>query len=440
MKIKHQLAVFNVLIRLILIFVLWFFLPKIIEKVVYNHIDKSLFEKEKTFINRLNKQEINDFIRRNDASETYASFSTLHSEFIQLYQSNKKLDNQQNYIINEARIIESEESNYRVLYYHFNYANANYILEIGNNLSELEDIIRALRFSVLMLLLIVVSVTFFADILLVEYLFKPFNKIIQTKIKFANEPDNFNFEKIKSHSSDFDILDTGLNQMMIRINELFQKERQFISNVSHELLTPISVLKNRFENLLQNDTINEEVEDKIVSSLRNLDMMKKIIHNLLLISRIENNQYQLEDYVSIKQLINEIIKDFEDRIEEKNIEIFTNYNEDIVIKGNKTLLHILLFNLILNALKYNFVNGKIEIVSYEENNQFYLSISNTGHGIAKDQLDTIFNRFSRNSNDQEGQGIGLAMAKSIAKVHAIEIQVASSIDDKTTFTLLFPKQ
>ena len=290
MKIKHQLAVFNVLIRLILIFVLWFFLPKIIEKVVYNHIDKSLFEKEKTFINRLNKQEINDFIRRNDASETYASFSTLHSEFIQLYQSNKKLDNQQNYIINEARIIESEESNYRVLYYHFNYANANYILEIGNNLSELEDIIRALRFSVLMLLLIVVSVTFFADILLVEYLFKPFNKIIQTKIKFANEPDNFNFEKIKSHSSDFDILDTGLNQMMIRINELFQKERQFISNVSHELLTPISVLKNRFENLLQNDTINEEVEDKIVSSLRNLDMMKKIIHNLLLISRIENNQ------------------------------------------------------------------------------------------------------------------------------------------------------
>ena len=56
MKIKHQLAVFNVLIRLILIFVLWFFLPKIIEKVVYNHIDKSLFEKEKTFINRLNKQ------------------------------------------------------------------------------------------------------------------------------------------------------------------------------------------------------------------------------------------------------------------------------------------------------------------------------------------------------------------------------------------------
>ncbi|MCA0349206.1 MAG: HAMP domain-containing sensor histidine kinase [Flavobacterium sp.] len=440
MKIKHQLAVFNVLIRLILIFVLWFFLPKIIEKVVYNHIDKSLFEKEKTFINRLNKQEINDFIRRNDASETYASFSTLHSEFIQLYQSNKKLDNQQNYIINEARIIESEESNYRVLYYHFNYANANYILEIGNNLSELEDIIRALRFSVLMLLLIVVSVTFFADILLVEYLFKPFNKIIQTKIKFANEPDNFNFEKIKSHSSDFDILDTGLNQMMIRINELFQKERQFISNVSHELLTPISVLKNRFENLLQNDTINEEVEDKIVSSLRNLDMMKKIIHNLLLISRIENNQYQLEDYVSIKQLINEIIKDFEDRIEEKNIEIFTNYNEDIVIKGNKILLHILLFNLILNALKYNFVNGKIEIVSYEENNQFYLSISNTGLGIAKDQLDTIFNRFSRNSNDQEGQGIGLAMAKSIAKLHAIEIQVASSIDDKTTFTLLFPKQ
>ncbi|MGV9003064.1 sensor histidine kinase [Flavobacterium sp.] len=438
MKIKHQLAIFNAIVRLLLIMLLWFILPIIIEKVVYNHIDNSLQEKQKIFITKLNKQEINDFLNRNDANETYTSFSTLHSEFIQLYQSFRKSNENKNYIINEAIVIENEENNYRVLYYEFNYANSNFILEIGNNLSELEDIIITLRITISILLLIVVSVTFLSDILLIEYLFRPFNKIIQTKIKFVNEPDKFNFNKIKSHSSDFDELDTGLNQMMLRINELFQKEKQFIGNVSHELMTPISVLKNRFENLLLDDSLKEQVVDKIVSSLRNLDLMKKIIHNLLLISRIENHQYQLNDTVSVKEIIEEIIIDFEDRIEEKNIEVLTNYSGDFNFKCNKTLVHVLLFNLILNALKYNVDNGQVKLKIFQENNIFNLSISNTGKGIPKEQLATIFNRFTRVSNSQEGQGLGLAIVQSIAQLHNIEIKVTSVVDGKTAFVLQFP--
>lgn len=438
MKIKHQLAIFNAIVRLLLIVLLWFLLPIIIEKVVYNHIDNSLQEKQKIFITKLNKQEINDFLNRDDANETYTSFSTLHSEFIQLYQSFRKSNESKNYIINEARIIENEENNYRVLYYEFNYANSNYILEIGNNLSELEDIIITLRITISILLLIVVSVTFLADILLIEYLFQPFNKIIQTKIKFANEPDKFNFDIIKSHSSDFDELDNGLNQMMERVNTLFQKEKQFIGNVSHELMTPISVLKNRFENLLLNDSLNDEVVDKIVSSLRNLDLMKKIIHNLLLISRIENHQYQLNDTISIKEIIEEVIIDFEDRIEEKNIDVLTHYNQDFDFKCNKTLLHVLIFNLILNALKYNVPNGQLKINTFKENNIFNLSISNAGKGIPNEQLETIFNRFTRASNTQDGQGLGLAIVQSIAQLHNIEISVASIIDGQTTFVLHFP--
>ena len=84
MKIKNQLTIFNAITRLLVILVLWLMLPVLVEKVVYKHINKSLLEKKQKFIQHLDKEEINDFIVRNDTAETYASFSTLHSEFLQL--------------------------------------------------------------------------------------------------------------------------------------------------------------------------------------------------------------------------------------------------------------------------------------------------------------------------------------------------------------------
>jgi signal transduction histidine kinase len=81
---------------------------------------------------------------------------------------------------------------------------------------------------------------------------------------------------IPSHSDDFKELDTALNQMMGRMQDVINKEKQFIANVSHELLTPIAILRNRFENLLVNESINDEGLDKIVSSLRTLDTLKRL--------------------------------------------------------------------------------------------------------------------------------------------------------------------
>ena len=235
MKIKHQLAGFNLITRLLIIVVLWFSLPILIEKVVYKHIDKSLIEKKQKFIQHLDKEEINDFINRNDADETYASFSTLHNEFLQLYRSRNHFSNNKSTFINEARTIEDEVNDYRVLYYNFTYENTNYVLEVGNSLSEIKDLTFSIRIFTLILLLIVITITFMADVFLIEYLLKPFYKIINTKIKFVNEPASFNYNKVASHSSDFEELDSGLNKMMSRIQELFVKEKQFIANVSHEL-------------------------------------------------------------------------------------------------------------------------------------------------------------------------------------------------------------
>lgn len=439
MKIKHQLALFNLLTKLLILIALWFSLPVLVKRVVYSHIDKNILEKKKKFITHLDKEEINDFINRNDSTETFASFSTLHDEFLQLYRAKDNLSNTKSRFVNESRIIEEEQNEYRVFYYNFNYEKNHYVLEIGNSLSEIDELTFSIRAFIIVVFFTIIVFTFLADTFIVEYLLRPFYAIINTKMRHVNEPDTFNYTPINAHSSEFEELDTVLNQMMERINDLFQKEKQFIANVSHELLTPISVLKNRFENLLQNESIDDEGIDKIVSSLKTLDLLKRIIHNLLLISKIDNHQFESKETISINSVVYEIITELEDRVEEKQILIDNKLTEDFVFHGNKTLIHIMLHNLILNAIKYNVKKGNVIISSQDKQDEFIINISDTGIGMSSQQQVVIFDRFSRVSFDQEGQGLGLAIVESIAKFHNLSLNLESSVNKGTTFSIIFHK-
>ncbi len=415
-------------------------LPILVEKVVYRHINNGLIEKKEKFIKHLNQQEINDFIENEgDSTETYSQFSTLHSEFLVLSKAPIRPNQKKTTFTNEFRIIEGEENEYRILTHHFSFGNEGYQLEIGSSLGEVNDLTFIIRFFIIIVLFIILLVTFLADTVYIEYLLKPFYKIIDTKIRRVNEPEVFDHTPIKAKSRDFRELDLVLNQMMDRIAELFKKEKQFISNVSHELLTPIALLKSKFENLLQNESLDENAFDKIAGSLKTLDMLKKIINNLLLISRIENNQYEANEKIDFHEIINDVEEDLQDRIEDKGIQFVNEMKNGIIFRGNKTLLHILIYNLVTNAIKYNKPDGSIIVSDGFMLNQYFISIADSGIGMSDFQIENIFNRFARVSSDQEGQGLGLAIAKSIAVFHHIEIRVVSSMNKGTIFTLCFPE-
>lgn len=438
MKIKHQLAIFNALTRLLVILVLWFLLPFLVQKVVYQSNYKDLLEKKQRFISHLDKEEINDFIVRNDSTETYASFSTLHSEFLQLSRLPSDSISNKTVFVTEPRIIEDEQNDYLILQYQFIYEKTAYQLEIGSNLNEIKELTFTIRFFILIVLFIILAVTFIMDTFFIEYLWKPFYKIIDTKIRRVNEPEKFDHTPINSHSSDFQELDSVLNQMMLRISELFKKEKQFIANVSHELLTPIALLKNKFENLLQNESLDDNAVDKIASSLSTLDMLKKVINNLLLISRIENHQYEANETIDLQELLMNLYSDLKDRMEEKGLVFNLNFKHIHLFTGNKTLIHILLYNLIVNAIKYNKQEGSIAITDGFTGQYYFLSVSDTGIGMNEMQVVKIFNRFTQINASQEGLGLGLAIADSIAHFHHIKIDVSSIPDEGTTFLLIFP--
>ncbi|WP_245176550.1 sensor histidine kinase [Flavobacterium denitrificans] len=440
MKIKHQLAIFNALTRLLVILILWLMLPILVENVVYHHINNSLLEKKEKFIKHLNREEINDFIESaDDSTEAFSEFSMLHNEFLVLSRAPLKPRHKFYTFSNDYRKIEGEENEYRILQYYFAYEGEGYKLEIGSSLSEVNDLTFVIRFFILIVFVVILLVTFLADTFYIEYLLKPFYKIIDTKIRRVNEPEAFDHTPIKAKSRDFRELDLVLNQMMDRIAELFKKEKQFISNVSHELLTPIALLKNKFENLLQNESLDDNAIDKIASSLKTLDMLKKIINNLLLISRIENNQYQANENINFHEILNDLQEDFQDRLEDREIDFKNQMTHNYNFIGNRTLIHILIYNLVINAIKYNRPKGDIVIFDGFENDRYFISITDSGLGMTEVHLEKIFNRFARINSDQDGQGLGLAIAESISFFHHIEIKVVSKINEGTTFTLAFPE-
>lgn len=439
MKIKHRLAIFNALTRLAVVLILWWLLPILIERVVYKHINESLIYKKENFIKHLDKEEINDFIVKKDSSETFASFTTLHDEFLQLSRLPLQEVAQKTKFITEPRIIEGEQNDYRILEHRFTYDRQAYLLEIGSSLSEIKDLTIAIRMFFLVVLFVTISVTFAADTLYIEYLLKPFYKIIDTKIRKVHQPETFDPTPIHSISADFRVLDEGLNQMMARISDLFAKEKQFIANVSHELLTPIALLKSKFENLLQNDSLDDDAIDKIAASLKTLDRLKKIISNLLLISRIDNNQYQLNEEVDCYEIAINLIHELDDRIQARELTLKNQLKHHYKFKGNHTLFQILLYNLLVNAIKFNRAKGSVVLSDQMNQDEYLFQVADTGIGMNQEQMEQAFKRFSRQNKDQDGYGLGLAIVDSIAHFQNITVKVASEPNQGTIFTLIFKR-
>jgi len=228
--------------------------------------------------------------------------------------------------------------------------------------------------------------------------------------------------------------------MMSKIKEAFEIEREFITNVSHELLTPISILQTRIENILNDPQLPDETALRLVDSQRTLTRLTRIVRALLYISKIENEQFLRNESASLKGLVEEIVGEMDERLTEKSIEVKQEWEEDFIcIPCNRSLLFTLLFNLISNSIKYNKQNGKITIHGCKKSDGYELMIADTGQGIKEEHIPHIFDRFKRfRPEDDMSYGLGLPIVRTIAQFHGIQIQVKSHPGDGSEFRLLFP--
>lgn len=435
MKLQSKLALFNALSKALIILVFVTIMPLLIKQVALVNTDDQLREKKEQVLSIIEDSGISFFLE--GAEDGYGSYNLLKEEFISLEKISPGQWTEE--IEDSQRMVEDEIVNYRVLSHTFSQGQDQYLLEVGRSLSTIHEIESTLRKFAFYLLLIIIILTVLSDIAFTKYLLRPLNLIIR-KLRNTQDPASFHFDKISTNTTDFQYLDESIHDMMARIEAVFLKEREFISNVSHELLTPVSILQSKLENMLSSESLTEENEVRMIEAQQTLARLKNIIRALLLISKIENEQYLRKDSITFVFLIDEVIEEIEERLLAKEIILRKEFEEDFQMKAcNKALLFNMVFNLINNAIKYNHTRGEIIIKGYKSITGYVLEINDKGIGMQPESIPHIFNRFKRlHKPDQESFGLGLPIVKTIADFHKIVIKVKALPGKGSSFHLHIP--
>lgn len=437
MKLSTKLTLFITGSKLAIVLLFVLALPFLIRQIASQYTNYTLNQQRQKVLNIVNRNGIDYYLQ---GDESYGSYTMLKEEFIALLpaESGLKMDT----IKDSQRIIESDTLNYRVLSYTFENDHRNYLLEIGKTTESINQYNKPLQQFALFVLIILIALTILIDLTFVRILVRPLSKIIGNRLTNRRFPFKDQQEQIQTSTTDFKYLDESLILLMNQINEAFYKEREFTSNASHELMTPISILQNKLENLLSEESLDGPSSMALIEMMKTVNRLKNITKSLLLISRIENEQYIRKEEVKPLLLFNEILEEIDHRLEEKHIRISLNISPDVVLKEvNQNLLFQLFFNLIHNAIKFNRDHGEIFINDqYLNDGSYEITIKDTGIGIPKEDLTSIFDRFKKtNLQEDVGYGLGLAIVKSISNYHQLQINVQSEIGKGTSFSITFPK-
>ena len=176
--------------------------------------------------------------------------------------------------------------------------------------------------------------------------------------------------------------------------------------------------------------------------MKTLNRLKKIVHSLLYISRIENDQFVKSDTVNIHEISCGIMEELSVRLQAKSLHFTVQVSEEINVKNvNRDLFFQLLYNLVNNSIRYNKENGSIFLTGhYEPGQPYVLEIKDTGIGIRPEELGSVFNRFKSGRDKSEGYGLGLSIVKSIISFLGFEIKVTSEYGKWTVFTISVPPE
>ncbi|MFH0772005.1 MAG: ATP-binding protein, partial [Candidatus Omnitrophota bacterium] len=316
-----------------------------------------------------------------------------------------------------------------------------YIVQVTSPLTQVAAALNRLRFILSLLLPAAIFLTGVVGLFLAEFTLKPLKKIIKTVRQITAEnlklrvdlPDTK--DEIKRLADTFD-------DMLEKLDKFFSSQQQFINDVSHELRTPLTILKGELEVALKKVRSQKEYESILHSSLEEMDKINRIIENLLMLARFDNKDVSLEiKPLGLNRLIQNILDDIKILSDQKVIQInFSSEEKNIILEADESQLRRAILNVLDNAIKYTPENGKVFVSFKKENNRVELKISDTGTGIAKENLPFIFDRFYRvdKSRDTNGFGLGLSITKSIIEAHKGKIEVASQPNQGTSFVISLP--
>ena len=339
------------------------------------------------------------------------------------------------------------------------HSNVTKIVQIASSLEGVEDVLNKLF---LILTITVPSALLVASLggqFLAHKALKPVDDITQTArmITSKNLNQRINPPKVKDEISR--LIET-FNEMISRLDQSFRQIKQFSSDASHELKTPLTILKGEVEVTLRKERTSQEYQQILKSNLEEINRMSLIVEDLLLLSKADTGEISLNKKdINLSEILNEVVAQMDRLAKSKGVLLSTsNHHPDIFIFGDALRLRELFINLIENGIKYTEVGGSIhvvlekgyvppvdgqsEVVEREEGEFAKIIVSDTGIGIAKEDQEKIFNRFFRvdkaRSREQGGSGLGLNICKWIVEAHQGEIKVESELGKGSSFIVKLP--
>ena len=303
--------------------------------------------------------------------------------------------------------------------------------------APLRDIVYVCVWSLLALTLIAIA----GGVLIARRALKPLRAMALTAAQISGG-DDLKKRMPDGGSDELAQLAGAFNGMMQRLDDAFEAERQFASDASHELRTPMAVIMAQCEDALSGEKTGADYREALSVIHRQGRRMNRMISGMLELVRMEHktDRYAREPF-NLSALTESVCEDMA-LICEKNIALTTDVEPDISITGDQTLITRLLGNLIGNAYRYGRENGHIIVTLHRAGSAIELTVSDDGIGIAPDQQKKIFRRLYQGASERsgDGAGLGLAMARQIARLHGGELTVVSEEGKGSAFTARFPMQ
>ena len=291
---------------------------------------------------------------------------------------------------------------------------------------ELKERILVLLSLIVIILIISVISIYFA---VYRKTFNPLYALLNWYRNYQLDTNEQKFPENKSNIKEIQELFDAAKSSTQRAEEAYHQQKLFLGHASHEIQTPLAVSIAQLESLLEDESLNEEQMTKIFTTISTLRKMTKMKKSLLLLSKIENDQFNNKELVNINAIIHEKIDLFKETFSQKQITIQINEKDSLDIEIDNILCDMLINNLLKNALIHNVQGGDVTI----DINKDSIMFSNSGKHTALNEK-MIFNYFYKESNEQNSSGLGLVLIKSICKKNNLSIDY-QFIETKHSFLI-----
>lgn len=313
------------------------------------------------------------------------------------------------------------------------------IVQVAQSLDDVKDTLQKLLITLLISVPILVTVTGISGYFLAARALAPIDQITLTARRISAEDLSARLN-VSTTDDEVGRLTQTLNDMLTRLDDSFQRERQFTNDASHELRTPLTAMQAILGMIREKRRTPEEYEQAFNDLTEETDRLQTLVENLLRLARGDKQKVNSFEEVNLSILLKDVSDSLRPLAEAKGLLLSCETSENLIILGDSDELIRLFINLLDNAIKYT-ERGEINISTSQNEKNILVKVEDTGIGIPAEHIPHIFDRFYRveESRTLRGAGLGLAIAKEIVKAHSGEIEIRSKIGAGSLFTVSLPK-